>query len=237
MCNKTLYCHLNVHQNSYAHLVDLFKRLVDDLKRNHDLNENDIQKAIDVMNCNFRRVSHGQLPIEIDFNDMNFCVGYLHRFALCHAAMVQKDIVFHVLQSPPLELLDKLSNNQSLNIVSIGSGPGNDVIGFLSGFHSQCMKLQSLDITVVDKMSGWNQAFTTAIQILRSDKSNRILSALFQNGGPVVTTSYIADDLELDNLSTDLEMKLRKADVILLVKVLSHVPDHKKLLFLRVSHS
>ncbi|KAG8179253.1 hypothetical protein JTE90_006153 [Oedothorax gibbosus] len=229
MCNKTL----KVHQNSYSHLLYLFRHLAEDLKRNHNLNENDVQTAIDVMNINFRRVSKGQLPSEINFNDMNYCVGYLHRFALCHATMVQKAIVFHVLRSPPLELMVKLSPNQGLNLVGIGSGPANDVIGFLSAFKDQCTKLRSLDITVVDKMPGWNQAFTEAVRILRSDKSSGVLSTLFKSGGPDVTTSYLAGDLEMENLSQGLQTKLRSADVILLIKVLSHVPDHKKLLLLR----
>ncbi|KAG8185598.1 hypothetical protein JTE90_023297 [Oedothorax gibbosus] len=220
----------NKNAQDCQNFIVLFESAVKGLMQDYCLNENTIKLALEDMIESYRNVQNGTIQTEIDFNNLNYTVGYLKRFALCHAAMVQ-EVILNILEAPPHELSSKLVRNQKLNLVCLGSGPGNDLVGFLSAFHCHFMKLTDLDITVVDRMSGWQVAFNRIIQLLKNEFHGN-LSILFREG-PNVTTSFIAEDLKSDALCFDLKLKLRGADMILLVKSLSHVPNKHKLQFLK----
>lgn len=214
------------------HLIRLFKSLVRHLVQDYDLCNKAIRAAIHDMNDTFRKVPYGIYPTQINYDNMHYCVGYLHRFAPCHAAMVQ-DAILKVLESPPLEITSKFTSKKTLNVVCLGSGPGNDLFGFLSAFHSQCMKLRGIDITVVDKGLGWRAVFNNTVRVLQ-EESHGNLSRLFREG-PNIATSFIRADLEGYVFPSALRAKLYTADVILLMKVLSQIPDVNRICVLKVS--
>ncbi|GFS89400.1 uncharacterized protein TNCV_1809351 [Trichonephila clavipes] len=173
---------------------------------------------------NYRQVSCGRLPSEIDYNDIKYCLGYLHRYAPCHTFLVAEVVSTILLES---SVLNDLLNKQTLNVVFLGGGPGNDFVGFLMAFHGKHEEIFDLDVTIVDKMSGWENVFNETILQLRQEACGKA-GYVFDDVN--VSSTFITADLkETGEWSDEMKTKLRNADVVFLVKALSHIPDEDKL--------
>ncbi|GFY51802.1 uncharacterized protein TNIN_115481 [Trichonephila inaurata madagascariensis] len=173
---------------------------------------------------NYRQVSSGRLPSEIDYNDIKYCLGYLHRYAPCHTFLVAEVVSTILLES---SVLNDLLNKQTLNVMFLGGGPGNDFVGFLMALHGKHEEIFDLDVTVVDKMSGWENVFNETILQLRQEACGKA-GYVFDDVN--VSSTFITADLkEAGEWSDEMKTKLGNADVVFLVKALSHIPDEDKL--------
>ncbi|CAL1273286.1 unnamed protein product [Larinioides sclopetarius] len=137
------------------------------------------------------------------------------------------DSVSTILKYSPSNVLSEKLSQDKLNVMFLGGGPGNDFVGFLTAFHSYHDHPLDLDVTVIDKMSGWEDVFNETVQKLKLSEYGKDYN-FFNDIN--ITTSFISSDLKnCDEWSTDMQNKMNTADLVFLVKVLSHVPNDEKL--------
>ncbi|GFR30769.1 uncharacterized protein TNCT_621071, partial [Trichonephila clavata] len=92
--------------------------------------DNDLQSAIQRLVYNYSRIANGKTPEDLDYNYLSNCLGYLHRYAACHTALVLSVMIRMFHKCPPPEIRRLLALKNDLNLVCIGSGPGNDLLDF-----------------------------------------------------------------------------------------------------------
>ncbi|CAL1273287.1 unnamed protein product [Larinioides sclopetarius] len=213
-------------ENEQCLLLRFYEKLVDDLMEKFSIGYFDVCVSLRNMICNHRGVVNGRLPSKVDPGDKSYCLGYLHRYAPCHSIMIS-DSISTILNSPSTNVLsEKLSKNK-LNIMFLGGGPGNDFVGFLTALHSYHNSILDLDVTVVDKMSGWEDIFIETVHKLKESEYGEVYH-VFDDVN--ITTSFISVDLKnCDEWSIEMQNNLKKADLLFLVKCFSHVPNHDKL--------
>ncbi|CAL1273288.1 unnamed protein product [Larinioides sclopetarius] len=208
-------------------LCAFYRALTDRLMKKFSVEDFDVFISTYHLIRNYREIISGQLPTEIDFNDKATCLGYLHRYAACHTALVL-EAVSSMFDSPSNELFLK-TYSKRLNVIFLGSGPGNDVLGFLIALYGNHERIVDLDVTVVDKMSGWKDMFTETIELFKRIKKPRYIKDRNIFDDVNVSLSFVSADLtDSDEWSDELLDKLESADVVFFVKSLSHIPDSKK---------
>ncbi|GIY03977.1 uncharacterized protein CEXT_515461 [Caerostris extrusa] len=163
----------------------------------------------------------------------NNCLAYLHRYAICHAALVT-EAVTDIFESSSSTILTSKLDKRKLNVMFLGGGPGNDFVGFLTALNGRCDRLFDLDVTIVDKMSGWEDIFTETVKELRKGEgSYEKVGSIFDEVN-IFPTFIKADLSEYDAWTAEMKNKLKTADIVFLVKALSHVPDsHKRLILMQ----
>lgn len=214
------------NDSEYPIILLFYETLLDDMLNRSFVRKDAVQNAISHLTANYRHTFNGSTPDNLDYNDLNNCFGYLHRYAACHTALVRTVLktVFHV--SPPAAIKRILSLKDSLEVVSLGGGPGNDIVGFCSALYGKHYGLLKIDITIVDEMAGWERIFFQTERMLRHQTYGNA-SALFKDVN--IQTFYLQADLTNRNSwNSSLRAKLESADILLLVKVLSVIPDREK---------
>lgn len=218
----------------YPSILLLYETLLDDMLNKGLVKGENVKRAIEHLVNNHSHIANGQTPQDLDYNDLNNCFGYLHRYAACHTALVHTILkrVFHI--KPPVAVRRLLCLKESLDIVSLGGGPGSDLVGFCSALYGKHYRISKLNLTIVDHMLGWKKIFLKTIDMLqRTNLGNA--SDLCQN--VEIQPSFIeADVTNPTKWNPNLNLKIRNADVLLLVKVLSVIPDNRKNSSLQVKY-
>ncbi|KAF8782324.1 hypothetical protein HNY73_012623 [Argiope bruennichi] len=217
--------------SEYSIILYFYEELLSHLIQRHKVQDGDLQQAIKHLVYNYGHVANGKTPMELDYNYLSNCLGYLHRYAACHTALVLSIMIRIFHKCPPPAVRRILALKNQLNVVCIGGGPSNDLVGFLSAIYGKHFGLLDLDITVVDKMSGWELIFQETIRRLRLGECGNV-SKIFKDIN--VKTSFLQGDFKFPSTwNNELKVKLANADIMLLTKVLSVVPDADKLVILK----
>ncbi|GFY48874.1 uncharacterized protein TNIN_494101 [Trichonephila inaurata madagascariensis] len=214
-----------------SYLVTFYEKLLDDISELSSVTPTNISDSIMNIMKNYASIQSGKLPEDIDYNDISNCLGYLHRYAACHTALVWVTLTTVFNSSLSSVLTPKFSGN-GLDVMFLGGGPGNDFVGFLNALYGKHKNLLYIYVTVVDRKTGWNNIFLKTIEKLKEGDygpSSRIFEDV------CVIPTFIDFDLknsveQNDNLKT----KLQNASIVFLVKFLSHVSDNDKLLVLQI---
>ncbi|KFM68375.1 hypothetical protein X975_06927, partial [Stegodyphus mimosarum] len=203
-------------------VFQLYKRQVREIKKLHGIRTSESIEAVFSM---IRTISKGhkhsfQRFSGLDFNEPRNRCAYLLRYATCHTGLVRK-AMWNIFQRELL-FVDKLKNKDELNIVSLGGGPGNDILGFCSALQEFSNCVTSFDFTVVDIKDGWSGILDSLIQKTKSSEFESLsFSKMFKNVN--VSSSFILADLIDKRISEneDLTNALNAADVVLMVKLTS----------------
>ncbi|GIY42896.1 uncharacterized protein CEXT_608281 [Caerostris extrusa] len=187
-----------------------------------------VTRSAQQVKINYGRVNNGQLPSEIDYTKKENCLAYLHRYAVCHTTLVT-EAVTDIFESSSANILTSKLDNKTLNVVFLGGGPGNDFVGFLTALYGRCDRVFDLDVTIVDRMSGWEDIFTETIEELRKGGERYGRTGLMFCDVNVIPNYIIADLKSTDEWTDGMKEKLKNADIVFFVKVLSHIPDNDKL--------
>lgn len=217
----------------YPVILMFNETLLDHMLNTRLVSSNSVERSIAYLMRNYGRTVGGKTPEELDYNDLNNCFGYLHRYSACHTALVRNVLkrVFHV--TPPTPVKRILCLKDSLDVVSLGGGPGNDVFGFCSALYGRHYGFLRMNLTIVDQMAGWRDVFNQTEKMVRGGSLGNV-SALFKDIH-VETDFLVADVTNKLSWSSGLIRKLENGDIFLLVKVLSVVPDRHKVTFLQVN--
>lgn len=205
-------------------ILTFYETLLISLMKKFSVMDLEITLSILHLKNNYSKVSYGRLPSEIDFNNITYCLGYLHRYAPCHTFLVSEAVSAILNES---YVLNHVLSEQTLNVVFLGGGPGNDFVGFLIALQGKHEDIFDLDVTLVDKMSGWENVLDETVLQLRDGACGKA-GYVFDDVN--ISSTFITADLkEASGWSDELEMKLINADIVFLVKALSHIPDEDKL--------
>ncbi|GIY42892.1 uncharacterized protein CEXT_608261 [Caerostris extrusa] len=216
-------------ENCKRKIFLFYERLLIDLMIKYSVTFSDVTRSAQHVISNYRQIDNGDLPPEIDYTKKENCLAYLHRYALCHMALVTEAVI-DIFESSSSTILTSKLDNRTLNVVFLGGGPGNDFVGFLTALNGRHDRLLDLDVTIVDKTSGWEDIFTETINKLRKDSYQK--GGLFLDKVNVIPTFIEADLAKDDEWTEEMKRKLKNADIVFLVKVLSHMPDICKLFVL-----
>lgn len=213
----------------------LYETLLDDMLNFSLVSKSNVQRAIKHLVHNYGRITNGRTPEELDYNDLNNCFGYLHRYATCHTALVRAVLKRVLHTRPPAPVKRLLCLKDTLEVLSLGGGPGNDIVGLFSALYGKHYGFFKISVTIVDSMIGWESVFYRTLKFLR-EKDLGNASAICKE--IKIEPHFIEADLtDLPKRNSNLMSKIRSADVLMLVKVLSVIPDFKKNSFLEVKYS
>ncbi|GFT60770.1 uncharacterized protein NPIL_47651 [Nephila pilipes] len=225
VCEET-----EISTTEYSVLILFYETLLDDLSKEYSVTPNNISDSIKNIVQSYRNVKRGQLQKYIDYNDIRNCLGYLHRYATCHTALVWVTLT-NVFNSCLSSVLTSELSKNNLNVMFLGGGPGNDFFGFLNALYGKHESLINLYVTVVDRMTGWNDVFLKTVEKLKLGDYGPA-SKIFED--VCVIPSFIDFDLKMPvGLNYSLKMKLQSANIVFLVKFLSHISDNDKLIVVK----
>lgn len=206
----------------------LYRQVVDDIMSCHKLREMYVDSAIQAMKeeifqghkKGFRRF-HG-----IDFCKPVNCCGYLRRYAVCHTGLVKHIMWNFFTHADPCSAFAtfEITQRKHLKIITLGGGPGNDLVGFCSALREIPNGVKELDMYIVDVSEGWNVVFP---KILRKAKDTDFGSFSHFVKEMKINTGFMAADLTASNMfkNKTLLATLRKVDVVLMVKLTSFLSD------------
>ncbi|KAG8179252.1 hypothetical protein JTE90_006152 [Oedothorax gibbosus] len=219
--------------SEYSIILYFYEELLNHLMARNGVRDLDLQQAIGHLVYNYSHVNNGKTPQELDYDRLHNCLGYLHRYAACHTALVVSVMVRMFHKCPPVPVRRMLALKDCLNILCLGGGPGNDLVGLLSALYGKHFGLTKLDLTVVDKSQGWDVVFQETVRRLRLGECGNA-SKVFREIQEV-SSSFSAGDLTrpVSGWSPELKRKFASADLVLLSKVLSVVPNSEKPVILK----
>ncbi|GBN70652.1 hypothetical protein AVEN_15828-1 [Araneus ventricosus] len=217
----TNYISLECEKETISRFYD---ELVSDLTVKYSVPNYQIEQAIGCLVRSYRYMRCGRTLSDCDYNNICYCIGYLHQYASCHSSMVFA--VMHELWRSSLIEIFYLRMKNTLDVTFIGSGPGNDLVGFLSAIHGMHGFVLNMNVTIVDKMQGWEKVVLATAEKLRNGGCG--------NAGIVyrdinVRISFLKSDItNITVFDHQLQANLKETDVVFLVKMLSTVPDENK---------
>lgn len=208
--------------NSIIQEEDNFNKLFQAILRNirsrdqhqENVSDIDIASAIKQMKEGFKSFT---FP---DMEQWQNVFGYLFRYAPHGAGLTRNRVLAAVRGSNDLALCLQKTD---LSIVSLGGGPGNDIIGFCSALvecveRSQCLDTsRKLNITVVDQYSKWSICIDHLNNLVREGEFGNV-SRLFRSFS--VNMSFFQAEIS-PNYAERYLPSLQRADVILMVKLIS----------------
>ncbi|GIY90085.1 hypothetical protein CDAR_231691 [Caerostris darwini] len=224
-------CRRGMSTRNFSVLSSFYGDILYKLLKKFSIKNADLEESVNHITRIYNSLKKGKLPEDIDYGEITNCLGYLHKYAPCHSALVCKCMV-KVLISSSACVLTNIFQKASLDVVFLGSGPGNDFVGFMHALDEKCKIPSNINVTVVDKMSGWTEIFLESVQELKSSKEVCKISEHIN-----VIPSFMVHDLKQCIVhNEEMKMKMRNADIVFLVKVLSRIPHEYKLTVLKVKY-
>ena len=222
---------LNEEFNNEDKLISrLYREVVDEIMLINKLREYKVNVALDEMKL---EISQGHRKgfrrfRGLDFNKQINCCGYLRRYAVCHTGLV-KQIMWRFLKGRKTSALTQLAKNEiieqnHLKVVSLGGGPGNDLVGFCSALQELVNSIREFDLYIIDICSGWKTVFPT---ILRKASKGNFGSFTEYAKKIKINTGFMAADLTAKGIFENecISICLADADIVFMVKLTSFLPD------------
>lgn len=141
-----------------------------------------------------------------DFSSPDMQIAYIFKYMLSHSNVVRGALSYCGSTDETPELAHALTQTKILRVVSIGGGPGSEFLGLLAHLRDYDLMHCSVEACLVDVCSGWFGIQQMAAETVR------------ENGWQKVFLTPVKQNV-LDPLSTELEDKVRKCDIITFVKV------------------
>ncbi|GFX72352.1 uncharacterized protein TNCV_1253061 [Trichonephila clavipes] len=165
------------------HFVRLFEET---LERNRDgISDDDISDAVIKIVRSF--VGNVACPIEM-YETPRMLWAYFYRYSPISAELTRFQMLEAITNSEEFRTFFK---RPSLEVLSIGSGPGSDLIGLCSALYDNA-DFQKLNLTLVDNNKHWRPLFQAMIQVIRHDEYGNA-SKLFKE--KEINYSFICSDV------------------------------------------
>lgn len=206
----------------------LYREVVDVIMSSNSLRENQVDSAISEMK---EEIHQGHRKGFRRFRRINFskpanCCGYLRRYAICHTGLVKELIWnFFTSQDAFCDVARKeITTKNHLKIISLGGGPGNDLVGFCSALQEIPNSVKELDLYIVDVCKGWQPVFPA---ILRKAKDTDFGSFSRFLKKVKINIGFMEADLTAHGMfkNATLATTLKEVDLVLVVKVTSFLSD------------
>ncbi|KFM61266.1 hypothetical protein X975_02998, partial [Stegodyphus mimosarum] len=153
---------------------------------------------------------------DVDYSDPAFRCAYLHKYAACYSAMTFQ-IVKNILSNAD-NIYYYFNSKKTLNLCSLGGGPGTDVIAMQAALFA-CFSIPVCSATIIDLAENWNETFNSALLELQSGSYGVVGQAFLPE---FFNFQYLGADLK-DDIAWNLCIRnvIMSADVITMVKFIS----------------
>ncbi|XP_015915916.2 uncharacterized protein [Parasteatoda tepidariorum] len=156
---------------------------------------------------------------KLNFNNSDYLLTYFSIYAAFNTKLTYNRFLDAFKNCKQLQETVK---KQNLNIISLGGGPGTDIIGFCSAlqeFLTQEVKnyCSTINISVADIFKRW-ASFYNVIEFLIREGCYGNVSSLFKS--KIVSSSFMTVDLVSEEQPCKYTYDLGTADIVLLVRVL-----------------
>lgn len=210
----------------------LYREVVDEVMAKNTLGESTVDSAIKEMK---QEIFQGHRKGFRRFRGINFnkpvnCCGYLRRYAVCHTGLVKKIMSNFFLGKNKTAISDaakhEILKQESLTVVSLGGGPGNDLVGFCCALQEMPNSVKELNLYIVDVGKTWGSIFPTIVKKAISSSFGSFSECLKKTK---INAGFMEADLTANGIfkNEDLSSILLKADLVLMIKLTSFLPDQE----------
>ncbi|GFU19194.1 uncharacterized protein NPIL_456091 [Nephila pilipes] len=193
-----------------------FMKLFDEvlkLIRSHTSDE-DISNAVCKIISRHRKSIANLRDVE-NFESLKDLCAYFYRFSPISAGLARNKTLTAIGNCEELRTRLKRS---SLKILSVGSGPGSDLVGLCSALHETC-SFGNLELILVDSNERWERFFRTTIQVLREGNFGNVSKFFLKKE---VTTRFICCDVS-KTIDKDCEEAFENTNIIWVKGLLSFI--------------
>ncbi|GFQ76770.1 uncharacterized protein TNCT_407851 [Trichonephila clavata] len=197
-----------------------FVKLFDDVLKiiREDLSDGDISKAVFEIVLRRRRSISNSCAVE-NFESLTDLCAYFYRFSPISAGLARNKTLAAIRDCKELR---SCLEQPSLKILSVGSGPGSDLIGLCSALYESKLlyektALEKLKLILVDNNEKWETLFQATVQVL-CESNFGYTSRFFKS--KEVSTEFICCDVS-KTADVEYEEAFEEADIIWVKGLLS----------------
>ncbi|GFU20552.1 uncharacterized protein NPIL_260231 [Nephila pilipes] len=200
----------DVRFSESQHFMTLFDEVLKLIRR--DTSDEDISNAVCKIIKRRRESISNSCAVE-NFESLKDLCAYFYRFSPISAGLARNKTLAAIGNCE--ELRTRLKHS-SLNILSVGSGPGSDLVGLCSALH-ETYAFKNLELILVDYNESWEKFFRTTIQVLKEGNFGNA-SKFFKE--KEVSTQFICCDVSR-TVDVDYEEAFENVDIIWVKGLLS----------------
>ncbi|GIY99510.1 uncharacterized protein CEXT_758301 [Caerostris extrusa] len=160
---------------------------------------------------------------EVDYSKIAYRCAYVHKYAPFHTALVYETMSRSMAENPHIKpMILRFLSKGPLNICSIGSGPGTDVVGLLAALHQRLhdsFRFFRISAHLVDITSEWESTFRTVVSEATSGGCGALSEGMSDKW---FKWTFQEADLQL-KMNEALSKAISSSDLITLVKIVSAV--------------
>lgn len=213
-----------------GYLFQFFDEALSFIQKTMKVSDDELRKAMFgvIGDCHFRE---GKLLSGIDFNESENLCAYFYRYSPLSAQLSRNKISEALGNCEALELC--FDSWITMNVVSIGGGPGCDIVGMLSALRAFNLSCKKLNFVVIDKVKRW-KSFLNVVEFLLLEGDFGDASRMFQETNAKI--SFVCEDVCKDDTPGSVYYEvLQNSDVILMKNILSTLPSILQISLAKVS--
>lgn len=203
-----------IHRREENYMCQLFTDILNSLMEEYGISDEDMDHSLTEIKKSFH-FSEGNRFSNVDYERIKNVCGYLFRYAAHGAGLVRHRVLLAINEC---EEFRNCLEKPVLNVISLGGGPGNDMVGFCSALYDY-RRHGSLNMSVVDSIQQWKSVLDSVTYFVRQHNYGNV-SRIFLDLS--VNLSFIQTRLPGDEGSDESYFtSLRRADIIMIPKLLS----------------
>lgn len=212
---------LRTEESEEDHFIRLFTLILNVIIDVKGLKDEEIVKSIYSLKDS-RNFKIEPKPKPLEYDKFENIAAFLHYSSRLGAGLARLKILEAARNCKTLE---KKLKKPNLNVICLGSGPGNDAIGFLSAL-SEIYYPENLRITVVDKFKEWFFCTKIADVFIKEDNFGKASEICKKTK---VEFFYIDADIETSQTPKHEEylQHLSEADVIIICRLITNLEKPK----------
>lgn len=152
---------------------------------------------------------------DVDFNDVRNRMAYFYMYAIAHTKVAEKIFCDITHTSDPLIYWLQQRNN-TLNICSIGGGPGVDVAGIILALKNTLIPW-NVNATIIDRCQGWKETFFSLVDLLGEQRIH------------FSRTVFVCQNMCESKWKAEVNEEIKRADIIVVMKFISAVASNNEI--------
>lgn len=198
------------------------------IQKTMEVSESELRKAISTVIESFKYREGNQFS-DIDFNKSDNLCAYFYRYSQTSIELSNLKILEAISNC---KMLQSCLRRREIDVVSIGGGPGCDIVGMCSALYKKVF-CEKLNFVVVDKVKRW-KSFLNIAEFLLLEGDFGDASSMFKESNASI--SFLCEDVcNADTQKSAYYEALKNSDVILMKSILSILPFSSKNYLAKVS--
>ncbi|XP_067120934.1 uncharacterized protein [Centruroides vittatus] len=138
----------------------IYEKVLESERVGNTLNNEDIEEAVQNIRDIYKNIRNTRCLPAINYNESRFRCAYVYYFAGCHTSSLVSELSKFSYQHNNKYQEMMLYCRSSLNVCSLGGGPGCDLVGLLYAryFSGGIVYTSEIRCTVVDLFGGWGES-------------------------------------------------------------------------------